>query len=132
RNIASADIEIPLERGVYGLVGNNGCGKSTILLCLAQLISRHYLGTLKSEDFDDGSFVEFNYDGQVDRWTKKKSRWSSSIFPRTIGFNGLYEGSLFYGTRFNDSRIIDNLLFTGKIGQNDIVDSDDYVKDKLS
>ncbi|MFD1257396.1 AAA family ATPase [Mucilaginibacter terrae] len=31
RHIEHSKIEIPLESGVYAFVGNNGCGKSTIL-----------------------------------------------------------------------------------------------------
>lgn len=132
RNIDHGTIEIPLENGVYALVGNNGCGKSTVLVCLAQLISRHHLSILKPEDYTKDSYVEFEYQNKKDRWTEKQEWWTSNIYPNSIGFNGLYEGSLFYGTRFNDSRVIDNLLADGKIESGDIVDSDGYVKDKLS
>jgi len=131
KNINTSSIEIPLERGVYALVGSNGCGKSTILLCLAQLISTHYLDTLKKEDYIANSSIKFQYNGQSNTWIKNRSRWGSLSFPH-IKFNGLYEGSLFYGTRFNDSRAIDLLLANGKILPEDIVDSDDYIKDKLS
>jgi len=44
----------------------------------------------------------------------------------------MYEGSLFYGTRFNDSRKVDNLIRDGKITSDDIVDADEYIKRKLS
>jgi ABC-type sugar transport system ATPase subunit len=47
KNIESANFELPIESGVYSLVGTNGCGKSSILFSVAQLISKHYLGTLK-------------------------------------------------------------------------------------
>src|SRR5690349_20835085 len=86
RNIEKSIIELPLESGIYAFVGNNGCGKSTILLCLAQLISRYHLSILKKEDFRDISFIEFEYNGRKDKWTEEKGFWSSSIFPNTIGF----------------------------------------------
>ena len=38
KGIHNANLEIPLENGIYTLVGGNGCGKSTILQSLAQLI----------------------------------------------------------------------------------------------
>lgn len=31
RNIKEANLELPFEKGMYGLVGGNGCGKSTLL-----------------------------------------------------------------------------------------------------
>ncbi len=134
KHIKSADIEIPLEKGVYGIVGTNGCGKSTVLLALAQLISRHHISSImQKEDFDQSSFIEFEYKEQVDKWfCKKDNFWECSSHPNSTKFNGMYEGSLFYGTRFNDSRKIDNQLANGKIKRTDIVDSDDYIIEKMS
>lgn len=134
KNIKSADIELPLESGVYALVGTNGCGKSTILLVMAQLISRHYLGTLKKEDYSLNSKVTFTIESENDEWTfdPKSEKWKSSIFPKILKFNGMYEGSLFYGTRFNDSRKIDRLFEEGKLNANEIVPADEYIIQKLS
>ena len=36
KNIKKAKVSIPLNRGIYGIIGNNGTGKSTIMTCLAQ------------------------------------------------------------------------------------------------
>lgn len=134
KNIQSGNIEIPLESGVYALVGTNGYGKSTVLLAMAQLISKHYLGTLKKEDYSHNSKVIFNIDGQIDEWSvdTKKGWWTSNVFPKTLKLNGMYEGSLFYGTRFNDSRKIDKLLEDGKLSLQEIVPADKYVIEKLS
>lgn len=132
KNIGIAEIEIPLEKGVYAFVGNNGCGKSTILLSLAQIISKHYLSTLRPEDYENTSSVEFDIAGHIDKWTLKGNWWNSSSYPNITKMNGMYEGSLFYGTRFNDSRVVDRLVNEGKITGNDIVDADDYIKQKLS
>jgi len=137
KHILSADIEIPLEKGVYGIVGNNGCGKSTVLLSLAQLISRHHLSILQKEDFNlETTSIEYEYKEKIDKWscTYKDSKyfWQCDTHPDTTRFNGLYEGSLFYGTRFNDSRKIDSLLVSGKIKRTDIVNSDDYIIEKMS
>ncbi|MBC7757020.1 MAG: AAA family ATPase [Bdellovibrio sp.] len=134
RHIKSANVEIPLEKGVYGIVGNNGCGKSTVLLALAQIISRHHLSILQKEDYSiENSCIEFNYKGHVDKWScSDKEFWKCDTFPNSTKFNGMYEGSLLYGTRFNDSRKIDSLLAAGKINITDIVDSDAYVIEKMS
>lgn len=133
KNIRVANIEIPLESGVYALVGTNGCGKSTILLAIAQLISQNCLKTLRKEDYFHNSKVTFDFDGQREEWVvNSKGLWRSNIFPKTIILNGMYEGSLFYGTRFNDSRRIDRLFEEGELNMNEIVPADEYVTQKLS
>lgn len=135
KSIKTADLELPLEKGLYGLVGNNGCGKSTILLLFAQLLSRQWWGGMKKEDCDPStSKVVFALDNHQDTWSfdGKRSRWKVFPHDNNIHLNGMYEGSLFYGTRFSDSRIIDDMLETGRLDSADIVSADDYVKDKLS
>ena len=137
KHIKTADLEIPLEKGVYGIVGNNGCGKSTVLLALAQLISRHHLSILQKEDYTiNTSSIEYEYKGKSNKWTcvTKNSGvfWQCNDHVNATKFNGLYEGSLFYGTRFNDSRRIDSLLENGSLKRTDIVDSDNYIMEKMS
>lgn len=135
KSIKKASIELPLEKGLYGLVGSNGCGKSTILLLMAQLLSRQWWGGMKKEDCDpDTSRVVFILEKQKDTWTfnVKRKRWEVQPSKGNIHLNGMYEGSLFYGTRFSDSRIIDEMLDSGRLKSVDIVSADDYVKDKLS
>ncbi|MHC9247644.1 AAA family ATPase [Aeromonas jandaei] len=39
KNIMQSDIELPIEGGVYSLVGGNGCGKSTLMLIISVLVS---------------------------------------------------------------------------------------------
>lgn len=134
KNIVAADFELPIESGVYSLVGTNGCGKSSILLTVAQLISKHYLGTLKKEDYQEDSKVTYTLGGITDNWAvnKRNGTWRSDIYPRVLKLNGLYEGSLFYGTRFNDSRRIDEYFESGKLDASEIVPADNYVIEKLS
>ncbi|MBE6873184.1 MAG: ATP-binding cassette domain-containing protein [Ruminococcus albus] len=125
-------IELPIENDIYAIVGNNGSGKSTIMSCLAQLISRHNLGMLRNEDHCSDSYVKFTYDGKQDVWTcNKNGFWVSSLYPDTITFNGTYEGSLFYGQRFRDSKNVDELMEKGKISEDSIVDADEYIVNKL-
>lgn len=124
-------IELPIENGVYAIVGNNGTGKSTIMSCLAQLVSRHNLGLLKGQDYNDESYVGFTFNGRTDKWYCEDGFWQSDTFPHSIRFNGTYEGSLFYGMRFIDSKNVDELVAEGKILEDEIVDADSYVVEHL-
>ncbi|WP_181891405.1 ATP-dependent nuclease [Bacillus altitudinis] len=139
KSIKTANFEIPLENGVHAIVGGNGAGKSTLLLALAQTISSFYLTTLKPYDCKQDSRLVFKlgelqhewfYDMVTKRWEPKRSK--SEKGSQRITFPGLYEGSLFYGKRFNDSRIVDKLIEDGKISTDYIVDADEYIKENLS
>jgi len=71
------------------------------------------------------------------RWNNAVYQASGGRFNRNrrvnnIDMNGMYEGSLFIGTRFQDSTAVDSLLSSGDITPNDIVDADPYVKEHLS
>lgn len=38
KNISFCEFDLPIEKGIYCLVGANGCGKSTVLSCIAQTV----------------------------------------------------------------------------------------------
>ena len=59
KNIKSADIELPMEGGVYSLVGGNGSGKSTLMLLLSVIVSSRRYSMLQLEDFDKTSELKF-------------------------------------------------------------------------
>lgn len=131
KNIKKAELEIPFDNGIYTFVGANGCGKSTLMLCMAQLLSKNQLGKLRIGDIDNNSFVEYKNDDLVQKWS-----WNSTGHLVSKGqsfkYNGMYEGSLFYGTRFEDSTNIEQMIQEGKITDERIADADKQVKEQLS
>ncbi|MHB0929641.1 MAG: ATP-dependent nuclease [Candidatus Nanopelagicales bacterium] len=129
KNIKTGVFEFPLENSLNLIVGSNGSGKSTFLLSLSQAILAGSLKTLKSEDYSSSSIVEIEIDGVKDCWKGDNDWYLKNI---NIKLNGMYEGSLFYGTRFNDSKKIDEILHKGLVSDSDIVDADDYIKQKAS
>ncbi|MDM3548149.1 MULTISPECIES: AAA family ATPase [Serratia] len=140
KNIKRADIELPIEGGLYSLVGGNGCGKSTLMLIMSVLMSSKRFNMLQGEDYDSDSTIEISistdrYEESNHWFVKKRQKndenmwWCSS---RPLSYKGVYEGSLFYGTRFRDSTIVDKLLRNKLIKDDQIVDAFDYVKDNLS
>lgn len=142
KGIYHAEIEIPFANGLYALVGENGCGKSTMLQSLAQLIRpQNALLALKGNDYTNESKVIFKWMNSEIEWFVKNKKWEKRIIDQDIKNNskknnniyGMYEGSLFVGTRFSDSKQVDWLFGHGKIDKdNDLVDADDYVIENLS
>lgn len=133
KNIKKAKVSIPLNRGIYGIIGNNGTGKSTIMTCLAQAVFSHSLDALREEDINEESYVLLSDGEKTAKWFRQGDKWKTVENPRKrVHYDGMYEGSLFYGTRFNDSKIVDDLLATSQIHDEDIVEADDYIKDNLS
>ncbi|EFA6329540.1 AAA family ATPase [Escherichia coli] len=140
KNIKRADIELPIEGGLYSLVGGNGCGKSTLMLIMSVLLSSKRFNMLQDEDFDESSTIDITISTEeqteVNNWFVKKrprnneNMWWCSSKPHL--YKGVYEGSLFYGARFRDSTIVDKLLRNNQIKDDQIVDAFDYVKDNLS
>lgn len=135
KNIKSLEIEIPLEKGLYSIVGSNGSGKSTIMLALSQLVRKSSLNKLTPLDFNNESFVSFRFDNQQkeDLWlyNPNNKKWMVKGHSPELHFDGFYEGSIFYGTRFYDAARAESLLSDLK-GMNDIVDADGFIIEKLS
>lgn len=133
KNINNCELVLPIEKGIYGLVGANGCGKSTVLSCVAQSIFSSSLNSLSEFDYEEDSFVEFNYGKQYTKWENSNNSWSTNCKrEQRVHFNGMYEGSLFYGTRFDDSLVVDDLVKNLTISLDDIVDADEYIKHEMS
>lgn len=130
KNITEANFDLPMDNGIYTFVGENGCGKSTIMLCMAQIVSNQW-GKLIAEDVNANSLISFEIDTKLCLWHRTDGKgWRKK--GDVIHLNGMYEGSLFYGTRFTKSLLIDKLIVERKIKTEDIVEADDYVKDKMS
>lgn len=129
KNIKQAVLEFPLENSLNLIVGANGSGKSTIIQALSQAISKLPLKSLHPGDYNNSSYVELSLEGRLDRWEGHNDWYLKKV---NINLNGMYEGSLFYGTRFSDSRAVDKLIQDGKIPASDLADADDYIKEKMS
>lgn len=133
KNIEYCEFTLPVEKGIYCLAGTNGCGKSTVLSCIAQVVFPSSLHNLSEFDYRADSKVQFEYNGQQTIWKNQNNAWITTCErSERIRFNGMYEGSLFYGTRFDDSLVIDDLVKKATISMSDIVAADDYIKDKMS
>ena len=136
KNIATCDIDLPLDRGLYAIVGENGCGKSTIMQAMSMLVKPSSWKSFKPFDFSNDSTIDIDIDGTIDNWVVSGSEWNTLMSagdkPRSQNFyHGFYEGSIFYGSRFYDYNLVDSFLrkpdFTSLIRV-----ADDFVVNTLS
>ncbi len=147
KGITETHFELPITNGIYAFVGENGSGKSTLLQVFAQIIRpQNALYALKMNDFSTSSNIQFKSADAEDNWiVTEKHTWKNTknknMFTKTRNFElnnnikvyGMYEGSLFVGTRFSDSTIVDRLYNDGKIDiERDLVLADTYIIENLS
>lgn len=144
KNIKQAELSLPLEKGMFALVGENGCGKSTLMLCMSLIVKTSSAKMIKPADISSDSKINIVVGDKEDCWTKQKYKDSLSTGKYSKspgkGFGGVlftsthkegfYEGSIFYGSRFNDFNVIDNFLATEDFEQY-LVKADSYVTESL-
>lgn len=134
--IQHAVLELPIENGVYAIVGNNGTGKSTIIYTMAQLMNSKSLISFGVDARDGDSYVEFDYKGVNNRWEiledcKKHGKVYMPIPENQIRINGMYEGSLFFGFRFKNYDKVNELLNQSLITSDMLTDADSYIVEQL-
>ena len=142
KGISEAELELPITNGIFAFVGENGSGKSTLLQAFAQLIRpQNALYALKYNDYDLDSQIKFQGFANEDSWIVNKNHcwintekfFNSRLHANNIKIYGMYEGSLFVGTRFSDSTFVDKLYSEKKINaETDLVRADEYVIENLS
>jgi len=139
KNIKFADINLPFEKGLYAIVGENGCGKSTLMLALSLIVKTSSIHLLTSNDYDPQSKISITIGETTDTWAYKNGKLTTGKYMTAQGrhsivasthHEGFYEGSIFYGSRFNDYNLIDNFLANSNLA-NDLIDADLFVKETL-
>lgn len=145
RNIKDADMCFPFSRGLYAIVGENGCGKSTIMLALSLTVKTSSAHFLRPEDLSSDSFIDVKLNDKSDHWFYKSKKLTTGRFTsiRAHGnvrahnalvvsthVSGFYEGSIFYGCRFDDFASASEAIKTINTAE-DLVDADSYVSEAL-
>lgn len=136
KSIQNGILNLPMENGLYAIVGNNGTGKSTIMYSMAQLINKNSLYEFKINARDDDSFLEFEYNGRINHWNIKRSSSNNNkiympIPEDQIRINGMYEGSLFFGFRFQNDEKVRQLIYDEKIPENMLIEANSYIVEQL-
>ena len=145
KNIECLQASFPLEKGMYALVGENGCGKSTLMLALSLIVKTSSSHMLKSYDISPLSKITISIENSEDIWYYKKEKLTTGKFGPThrntagkphnaliasTHMDGFYEGSIFYGCRFDDYNNIDQFMSDPNM-RSYLVDADDFVKESL-
>lgn len=127
KNIDDFEFEIPVEKGLYALTGENGSGKSTVISCAAAAFYvpsfNAYFGKPRK-----GAYIEFDFEGRKRSVKEENGEWKKPS--NILGITGFYEGSIVFGNRFKD---IDYSLL-GKLATiefDQLRDSSDFVKKSL-
>ncbi len=134
KSFKKAEIELPLENGVYSIIGGNGCGKSTLMLIFSVLASPRRYSMFHKEDYQSNSVIsiETNYKGSIlsNTWkVNNRNLWECK--EKWIQWRGVYEGSLFYGARFDNSKAIDKIIGDQNL-EDKIINADPYVIENMS
>lgn len=128
KNISNLNFEFSLEAGVTAIIGSNGCGKSSLMTCIAKLV---YPGIFRKEfvgAYYNASNIEYKFKDQtgetIAAWVKSPN-WYAHGYANMLTFKGFYEASILNGTRFNN-----NTLHLHNPA--DLKNSDTYIIDSLN
>jgi predicted ATPase len=125
------------EPGVYAIIGENGSGKSSLLISIAKLIEPQIFHLeLTGRDYYENTQITYMINNKKFTWIKNQTtnnNWRQSIsdklnMPKLKGF---FESSILTGTRFNkvDEYIRNDLEYRN---EDTASDSSDFIKDSMN
>lgn len=133
KNIESFQYMFSFEQGIYALVGENAVGKSTIMAAIASTIYPKILSHYGQTEVSTDSIIKISCNGSTDTWTYNPQNQRMSKEGRAkVVFNGIYEGSIFSGTRFADMKNIDDIIQTTPEFVDELVPASSELKNALS
>ena len=122
-------INLPIQKGLYAITGQNGSGKSTISACASSVFFnipiKEYFGNT-----DADASISFELGDSKRSWNKKGSSWFKNSSGPTMNIKGFFEGSLIFGNRFKDMNY-DNIHRLDIIDQSRLVCADDFIRKNL-
>lgn len=78
KNIDHAEFELSLEKGLYAFVGENGCGKSTLMLALSLMVKTSSAHMLLPYDICADSTIDIEREDSYDHWFYKKGKMTTN------------------------------------------------------
>lgn len=133
--IDNLTIELPIEKGLYAITGENGSGKSTIVTCASSaffnMFMKDYFGETENDakkEFELGN-SKCVYHKEFKNETSQKLVWKRRA---EDGFRikGFYEGRLIFGNRFRNATV-ETLRQVGEKTISSLVRADDFIRKNL-
>lgn len=128
KNINDLNIDLPIEKGLYAITGENGSGKSTIVTCASTVFfnmsMNEYLGKV-----DKGAYIDFKLGGAKRHWENNGKKWIQSS-DGVMNIKGFYEGSLIFGNRFRNASY-SKLRTLNNANVKNMVVADDFIRKNL-
>lgn len=122
-------IDLPIEKGLYAITGQNGSGKSTIVACASSVFfnlpMKQYFGTTA-----DNASISFTLGESKRVWKKQNGSWSKHSEGPVMNIKGFFEGSLLFGNRFRDMTY-ENIYSIESIKQDLLIEASDFIRENL-
>ena len=133
KNIQSFDYTFSFEKGIYALVGENAVGKSTVMSAIASTVFPQTIRKFGKTELQQNAQIKISCDGKTDVW-QYNAQTARLSKPEKIEvfFNGIYEGSIFSGTRFADMKNIDEIIQSNPEFMDNLIPASKELKDALS
>lgn len=132
KNVKNFNYKFEFDNGIYAIVGENAVGKSTVMSAIASTVYPNTLIRLGETDIEKDSTVFIKCNGKYDKWYFSEEFGTlKSTKPRVV-FNGIYEGSVFSGTRFQDMTNIDKLILENPDFINEFMPARENLKEAMS
>ena len=127
KSIKDFTFEIPTEKGLYAITGENASGKSTIITCASTAFYNPLMYSYFGEPYD-GSKIQFKYKNRERSIESRGKRWFGSR--KNLGITGFFEGSLVFGNRFKDIdfKILKRL---SNVTKDELANASDFIKENL-
>lgn len=123
-------IELPIDKGLYAITGQNGSGKSTIVACASSVFfnvpMKEYFGKT-----DDDASISFELGESKRAWKKNQNNtWRKHSDGPIMNIKGFFEGSLIFGNRFKDMNY-ENINLIDSIDQSKLIRADEFIRKNL-
>ena len=131
KNIDHFEYTFSFDKGIYALVGENAAGKSTLMSAIASVVYRQTLKRLGESELSPESKITLKCMDKETVWSYNGTTGKLTPSDLEIQFYGIYEGSIFTGTRFEDMKNLDDLTSDQEFVDK-LVPAADALKDALS